>query len=328
MSRAPSDTAHLPVPPPSRGAIIGMVVAVVSGGFVAAQSRINGELGARLASGFLAALISFGTGLVIIAVVVGLVGSQRAAVGRVITAIRTGTHPWWLFCGGAFGAMFVLTQGLTAATLGVALFTVAVVAGQTVGGLLVDRVGVGSMQPRPLVWTRVIGSLVMLVAAVVAASGGFGGGVPWWLVALPLLAGLGTSFQSGINGQVREVGSMGAATLGNFVIGTAVLAVIFAVSAVASGTPLQPPPDEPWLYLGGLIGVTFIGLNAVLVRRIGVLVLNLCLIAGQLTTSVLLDVVAPVPGHALAPVTVIGTVLALVAIGITVIPVRRPARSG
>lgn len=50
--------------------IAGVALASVSGVAVAVQSRINGELGVRLADGFAAAVVSFGLGLVVLLVLV------------------------------------------------------------------------------------------------------------------------------------------------------------------------------------------------------------------------------------------------------------------
>jgi transporter family-2 protein len=75
-------------------------------------------------------------------------------------------------------------------------------------------------------------------------------------------------------------------------------------------------PPQPWLYLGGPLGIAFIGSMVVLVRRIGVLVLGLGMVAGQLVASLLLDLFAPSGAHPLTVLTMTGTALTLVAAGI------------
>jgi transporter family-2 protein len=60
---------------------IGMLVAV--------QSRLNGELGGILGDGIPAALISFGTGLLILLVATAVVPPVRRALGNVWRTIRT-----------------------------------------------------------------------------------------------------------------------------------------------------------------------------------------------------------------------------------------------
>ncbi|MDN5724434.1 MAG: DMT family transporter [Propionibacteriales bacterium] len=269
--------------------------------------------------GYLAALISFGSGLVIIAVATALLPSGRRGARAVITALRTHSHPWWLFVGGACGALLVLSQGLAVTLLGVALFTVAVVAGQTLSGLLIDRRGLGSMPGQRLTGHRIAGTGLAVVAVVLAMSANLDTDVPWWLLIMPFVAGLGIAFQQAVNGQVRQLSSVAAASLGNFVVGTVVLSLAFGVHTVLAGPP-KPLPSEPWLYVGGAIGLLFIAVNAAIVKFTGVLLLGLTSLAGQLCASVVLDLVAAAPGHVLQPTTVIGAALTLVAVMIIASP--------
>ena len=51
--------------------------------------------------------------------------------------------------GGLFGAFLVATQGLTVGTIGVALFSVAITAGQASSGLIVDHFGIGPSGHQP-----------------------------------------------------------------------------------------------------------------------------------------------------------------------------------
>ena len=54
--------------------------------------------------------------------------------------------------------------------LGVALFTVATVTGQTLSGLLVDRMGIGPAGKRAITGIRVIGSVLTVAAVAWAVS--------------------------------------------------------------------------------------------------------------------------------------------------------------
>jgi bacterial/archaeal transporter family-2 protein len=108
---------------------------------MAVQARVNGELGARLSDGIAAATISFGIGLAILSVFILLTSAGRRGLQAVQSALRSGTLRWWHLLGGVCGGFVVATQGLTVATLGVAVFTVALVAGQSASSLVVDRSG-------------------------------------------------------------------------------------------------------------------------------------------------------------------------------------------
>ena len=110
-----------------------------------------------------------------------------------------------------------------------------------------------------------------------------------------------------------------AATLMNFIAGTAVLLAAWLVKLVIAG-PGNPLPSEWWYYLGGPMGCIFIALGALLVRSLGVLLTGLCMIGGQLVGSLLLDLVVPAPGTIVAFATVAGTLLTLGAIILTTLP--------
>ncbi len=300
--------------------------AVVCGAAVATQSRINGELGRELDDGYLAALISFGSGFVIMLVIALVVPSTRRGVRSTLAAVRGGTTPWWYIMGGAAGALFVLSQGLTAALLGVALFTVATVTGQTLSGILVDRSGLGSMAAKPITGWRVVGAALAVVAVAVAVSPEFGRTVDWWVLVLPLAAGLGLGWQQAVNGQVRELSrSALTATFFNFAVGASALAVVFAVHAPVAGVP-DELPTNPILYVGGGIGILFVAGYAIVVRFTGVLVMGLAAIAGQLLASLGFDLLLPVSDRPLAWTTVVGTLATLLAVGVASIPTAARAR--
>lgn len=307
---------------------LALVFAMLCGAGIALQSRINGELGSRLSDGVTAAVISFGSGLLILIVAMAIRPAGRRGLARVTTALRSRELPWWYVAGGAAGAFLVLSQGVAAAVLGVALFTVSVVAGQTVSGLVLDRVGLGPGGRRPITPARLTGAIIALAAVTWAVSSQFGGGVPVWLMLLPLIAGLGLGWQQAVNGQVRVVAESAlTATFINFAVGTTVLLVLMAVDWSIRGLP-NPLPAEPWLYAGGAIGCVFIATAALLVRVTGVLLLGLATVAGQLVTALLLDVFAPTSTQPVAFSTIGGTLLALVAVAVASVRWRRRAARG
>ena len=111
------DRAHLP-------AWLALSGAALIGVLTAVQARINGQLGLRLDDGFVAAAISFSSGLVILIVVSLVAPTGRRGFARLAAGTRERTIPWWMLIGGAAGAFTVATQGLVVAIIGVSLFTV------------------------------------------------------------------------------------------------------------------------------------------------------------------------------------------------------------
>lgn len=323
-----------------------LLLAVVSGSLIAVQSRLNGELAHRMHDPYAAALISFGSGLVVICAGLLAAGARRARDSRtdqgdgrgrgagtgqgaaagpaaLVRAVRAHRLKWWQVLGGCGGALLVLSQAVTVTALGVALFTVAVVAGQTTGGLVFDRKGLGPAGPQPLTGPRVVGALLILAAVAVSMAGKLTAGFPYWMLVLPLVAGACVSWQQAVNGHVRvATGSATTATFTNFAVGATALATVFAVHALA----VHPPrnlPDEWYVYLGGPVGVVFIAVAVAAVHHLGVLILGLATITGQLLGSLTLNLAFPWAGAEVTTATFVGIGVALAAIAIAALPRRR-----
>jgi len=306
---------------------LAVIASVLAGGMVALQTRINGEFGVALDNGALAALLSFATGLVLVAAVTLMLKRGRVGMTLITAAIRSGELRWWAVLGGAGGAFYVLSQGLSAGLLGVALFTVATVTGQTLGAVLIDTRGwLGSVLV-PLTLWRIIGSIVVVLGVVIAldlsVADFLNDGV---VLALPILAGVAAGYQQAVNGRVSRVaGFAGSATLINFVVGTAVLLVAFLVSIPFLGLPAALPTVW-WLWLGGAVGGVFIAIQASTVSVIGVLGLGVSLVSGQLVGSILLDVFVPVGDVQVTAATLVGAVITLVG-ALVVTLTKKPART-
>ncbi len=299
---------------------IGIAAAGVGGVGVAVQSKINGALGNHLHDGVAAALISFGSGLVLITIITVATPSARRGVASLRAAVRTREIHLWQCLGGACGALLVASQGLTVTALGVAIFTVAVVAGQTSAGLAVDRAGLGPSGPQPFTGTRAAGAALTILAVLVAVSDRLGSPATLVLAVLPLIAGASSAWQQAVNGRVRHAAqSAMVATLVNFVVGTTALAISFGVDVAVRGAPSGRLPTAPWYYLGGTLGAIFIAVAAAVVRHTGVLLLGLGMVAGQLVGALAIDLIAPGtegrPGFA----TWTGVMLTLIAVAIAAV---------
>jgi len=271
---------------------------LAAGAMVSMQSHLNGELAVELGTGpragFGAAVISFGSGLILVGLITAALPSGRRGVGNLRRALANHTVRPPEMIGGAFGAFLVATQGLTVGTIGVALFSIAVTAGQSSSALLVDHFGIGPSGHQPLSIPRLIAATFAVAAVVLAAGERLAAAFGWQTAVfalLALLAGAGTAIQQGINGRLSAVGGPWATTLNNFVVGTTVLLGCLALSLLAGGRFAEHLPAEPALYAGGAMGVAFIWLAAVLVKVHGVLVLGLSMIAGNVMGAELIELV-------------------------------------
>lgn len=313
--------------PTQAARVAGTAVALATGVLVAIQARINGELAQRIDDGVVAAALSNLGALVLLTGLVAARPRVRRGLGRVRNAVRVGElRPVYLL-GGVGGALFLVCQGVTVGIIGVAVFTVAVVAGQAVSSLAVDRAGVGPGRPRPLSPRRVGGAVLALVAVALAVADRLGAPRTLWPALLPVLAGMGIAWQQAVNGVVGVVARGGGpvragmlpATLVNTVAGTIALAVAVAVEITTRG-PARPLPVQPWLYCGGPLGVLVLSLAVAIVPITGVLLMGLATVTGQLIGAVLLEQFVPAGQHQLSSTTLAGTALALVAVAVIALP--------
>ena len=288
---------------------LAILAALIAGILVSVQSRVNGGLGLALQDGVGAALYSFTSGWILIAIFTALSRTGRSGVKRIAVLLRTQQLPLWMILGGAFGVVLVMTQGLAAGSLGIALFTVAVVAGQGISGILIDSRGWLGVERRKLSAARVIGAVIVIAGVAMVSEN------PSWetigLLALPLIAGLGLGYQQAANGKVRiSAESALAATFLNFAMGSGVLFVAKLATLPLVGLPTSLP-SQWWLYIGGFTGVVFIAIQVIVVGRIGVLGLGVMLGTGQLLGSLIIDLTFPLPGQVITLIHIVGVFVTL-----------------
>lgn len=104
---------------------------------------------------------------------------------------------------------------------------------------------------------------------------------------LSLLAGSLTALQSAINSNMSRYAGSHGATLINFAVGTAFLALLFFLSGQKFPATLAAAPF--YLYLGGLLGAAFVFTMTKVVPVAGVTASMAGVIAGQLLLAAILD---------------------------------------
>lgn len=338
-STDPAGTSGTPDPRPTAAAsasasgamaIWGPVASVVAGSMVSVQSRVNGALGVYLGDPYGAALVSFGSGLILCVIGVLVFPAGRRGMRALPGVLRTRTVPWWYLLAGVFGAYLVAVQTNVTVLLGVSVFILSLVVGQAIGGLLVDRVGIGPGGPKPLSPYRLVGTALIIVAVFVAmlpriltGSGEVTPATLLGLALLPMLAGIFSTVQTAWNAAIAAAaGTPFTSTLMNFVAGTVALVITVVVTRSVRETAPWQWPTQWWLYIGGAAGIVFIAAAAVLARHIGVLQTSLGMVTGMLLAALVLDVALPTPTSLVTPVTVLGTLGTLVGLVVVTLPWR------
>lgn len=318
---APATTPHRM----RRRAITALLVlaTVLAGTLSPMQSAVNGALGKAVGDGNSAAVISFGSGLLLMIIVIFARQRTRHQALRIPWLVRNGKIGWWNYLAGVCGAAVVLSEGISVGLLGVAVFQIALICGMIVSSVFCDRIGVTATIQQPISVARAGGAVLAIVATVVAVLPSFHAPEAATLAVLPFLAGLLAGWQPAGNAAVaRGTGSMLVSIGFNFLVGFVVLGIGLLVR-VSVGSVHFSFPGTWWMYLGGVLGLASIALMALLVRGLGLLLLQLASVAGQFVGSLMLDVAIPYVGQPVHLMTVLGTVLALIAAGIGMIPSRK-----
>ncbi|MFO0811278.1 MAG: DMT family transporter [Gemmataceae bacterium] len=112
---------------------------------------------------------------------------------------------------------------------------------------------------------------------------------PTWMV-VALAAGAILPVQVAVNAALRrQLGSAFTATLASFTVGT--LAALGLCVLLRQPTPI-PSADRPtawWMWLGGLLGVVYVGTSIVVTPRLGTALTLGLVVAGQMVTALTLD---------------------------------------
>ncbi|MEH1100754.1 DMT family transporter [Micromonospora sp. CPCC 205561] len=307
--------------PAARGLPPGAALAAVTlaGVASAAQGVVNAELGERAGDPTLGALVNNLGGALLVGLGVLVLPSARTG----LVALRRARLPWWAYLGGLGGAGIVLAGVYIVPVLGVAIFTIAQVAGGSLGGLAVDRAGLAPGGRLALTRPRVAGALLGVAAVTLAQLGQPVGDLAVGLVLLAVAGGLGVALQSALNARVSAAGSAAAGMVVNFATATPVVLLVAALAGALTG-PGPTWPGDWYLYTGGLLGVVIVAALLVGVPSVGVLRTGLALVAGQLGGALLLDALLP-GGPGLRLPVLAGALLTLTA---TLVAGRGPRRSG
>jgi transporter family-2 protein len=287
-------------------------LAALSGLLIALQARANGELSHRLGHGLQAALVSFTSGLIIIVVIALFNPSIKEGVRTLRRAVIAKAIPPWTLFAGMLGASFVAVQTRIVPLIGVAIYSVAAIAGQSAISLVVDRIGLTGGGKKEITPRRVTAAFVTVFAVFISVADRLDGkDLSIAAVILGVFAGAIVGVQRAMNGQINEHSQQSFTTsLLNFAMGTTFLLVILLFAMTIGGMKLSTLPAGPWwIYTGGAIGVIYVAFTSTIVQHLGVLTFTLISVGGQLAGSLLIDLYSPTDGVQVSIYLVSGIVL-------------------
>ncbi len=288
------------------------LITLIAGALTSVQSRANGALSIDLHNALGAAIVSNLIGWAFLWVIVLGRKANRSGFKTLVTAVKSGELPWWYLLAGMAGAFFVSMQSISVPQIGVAIFTICVVAGQTTSSLLVDKIGFSSNGKQQITWPRVFTAVMTIIAVTVAVFPQLGkSNFKLFTIILCLAVGVVGSFQFAMNSKINHVTDRSMVTTWfNFFIGSFFIAIALGID-LARGGSIGHLPDNPWAYIGGPCGLIFIAVAANVVKSMGVLNFVLFSVTGQLVGALLLDWLIPAHKGALSAYLIVGTAITL-----------------
>lgn len=269
---------------------ISITLAFIAGVAATLQAGISGQLAKELNDGIMAALVSNIGGTIFTALFL-LNPNVRKQAKKLFKAVISGNFAKWQLLGGVAGAVYISTASSTVSIIGTGLFTVVLVASQNVSGIIVDKFGFSSGAKRKITPKRALAVVIGIVAVLLSVSE-FEGKILWLPILAVVIAGLAVTIQFALNGRVTKASNSQVSAFINFPMSMfAVLTVLIVMNLF--GKNWNSWPDQWWLYSAGFLGAVVVFLAAATIRTLGVLLFGLASVAGQLITSIALDVILP-----------------------------------
>lgn len=275
------------------------LIPMLMGGEIAAQSAINTKLKNEVGSPFLASTISFFVGTIFLSV---LLAFMRPTISLSSTLIVN--NPWWIWIGG-FTSAFALTANVLLFThLGSVQTSVLPIVGQIIMSVIIDQFGLFQSPQSSLTPLKIVGVLILLLGALFSANIGIKRSLiersekrttsnwPWQLIGL--IAGALLAVQAAVNGRLGYV--LNSSALAAWVtclvafISLLVVDLVLKVSIVKGiRGAMHATSKNWWMWIGGLLGSSYVMLSAQLVPVIGTEKVIIVALFGQLLVSALID---------------------------------------
>ena len=269
---------------------ISIILAFVAGIAATLQAGVSGQLARELNDGIMAALISNIGGTIFTALFL-FNPEVRKKGKKLFQDVISGKFAKWQLLGGVAGAIYISTASSTVSIIGTGLFTVVLVASQNMSGIVVDRFGLSSGSRKKITPKRTMAAVIGIVAVLLSVSD-FQGKILWIPIAAVVVAGLAVTVQFALNGRVTKAANSQVSAFLNFPMSLITVSVTLIVMNLF-GKNWNTWPNQWWLYSAGFLGAVVVYLAAATIRTLGVLLFGLASVAGQLITSIALDVILP-----------------------------------
>lgn len=142
-----------------------MSATALVGASLALQVGMASTMRNHVGSPMAAALVNFAVGTVFLVIAVAFSRGSLSGLTQAVAA------PWWAWCAGILGGLYITSSAAFGPALGGATFLALVVAGQMVAALALDHYGLMGFPVRPLDAARAGGALLVIAGMFLLARG-------------------------------------------------------------------------------------------------------------------------------------------------------------
>jgi transporter family-2 protein len=125
---------------------------------IPAQAAMNAKMRTFVLNPMYSTFVSFGIGMLSALVAVGI----SRCFGQEGDWRAVWQAPWWAWCGGIVGMVFVTLAILAVPRIGAASFSAIAIAGQLIGALVLDHFGLLGLEQNSINASRFGGALLLL----------------------------------------------------------------------------------------------------------------------------------------------------------------------
>lgn len=197
-------------------------------------------------------------------------------------------RPRWIYIGGAIGVLTVVFNNLAYGHISMTSIIALGLLGQTAASLVIDSFGLFGMEKCPFRKSVYIG--LAFSAAGIAVMMDQTVTMAVYAVIFSFLSGITVVLSRTVNARLAQnIGEMQSSFVNHLVgLFVSVFAALLMMRIIPAG-----PPDlqgtRPWMYAGGMLGVTAVYLCNIIVPRLPAFRLTLLTFVAQVFTGIIID---------------------------------------
>lgn len=135
-----------------------IALAITVGTLLPVQALLNAAISQSMGGPIVAGLSNFIAGLLSFVIIILILRVPLPSVAQAATV------PWWMWCGGVIGALFIFSTSLVIPQLGAASTFTLLLTGQLIASVALDHYGV-LHQAVPVTYAKILGLALLFAGA-------------------------------------------------------------------------------------------------------------------------------------------------------------------